>query len=257
MAVDYFHRLIVTGAHEDVRAFRRRMHREYPRTIGGETWNEIVPFSFGGLYEVAPAASRVESEVPFDPYELSAWPVRALDSRRSEVRYQFQTRNLEILPFMRPLARALPALTFTLTTLCLDDSSIESYRLSGRNVQKWMLPEHRRDFHWDRARRKFGLAGDEVYDDDEADRWAEEEMLAEALGHWDDAGLVRRNPHPKRYRWWNAVRLRDLDTERKLSVLEMGLFLDDQSGKNRNKTRERHRRPKTRRKSSDHRRRRR
>ena len=39
------------------------------------------------------------------------------------------------------LARALPALTFTLTTLCLDDSSIQTYRLFGRKVQKWTLPE--------------------------------------------------------------------------------------------------------------------
>lgn len=231
MAVDYFHRLLVGGPREQVHTFRRRMHREYPRTVGGETWTEIVPFSFPALYEVAPAASHVESEVPFEPYELSAWSVRALDSGRSEARYQFQTRNLEMLPLMRPLARALPALTFTLTTLCLDDSSIESYRLSGRKVQKWTLPEQRRQFHWDRARRKFGLAGDDVYDDDEADRWAEEEMLAEALGHWDDAGLVRRNRHPKRYRWWNAIRLRDLETERKLSLLQLGLFLDESEPK--------------------------
>jgi hypothetical protein len=233
VAVDYFHRLLVRGPREQVHSFRRRLHREYPRTIGGETWTEIVAFSFAALYEVAPAARRVESEVPFDPYELSAWPIRALDRRRSEVRYQFQTRNLEMLPFVRPLARALPALTFTLTTLCLDDSSIESYRLSGRNVQKWTLPDQRRDFHWDRARRKFGLAGDDVYDDHEADQWAEEEMLAEALGHWDEAGLVRRRQRPKRYRWWNAIRLRDLETERKLSLLQLGLFLDESEPKKR------------------------
>ena len=249
MAVDYFHRLIVAGPREDVQAFRRRMHREYPRTIGDESWTEIVPFSFAGLYELAPAARRVESEVPFDPYELSAWPIRALDRRRSEVRYQFQTRNFEMIPLVRPLARALPTLTFTLTTLCLDDSSIESYRLFGRNVQKWTLPEQRRDFHWDRARRKFGLAGDDVYDDDEADRWAEEQMLAEALGHWDDAGPLRRHQRPKRYRWWNAIRLRDLDTERKLSVLQLGMFLDESdtkkssSGKGRKRTARRRRTP--------------
>lgn len=221
MAVDYLHRLLVTGSHRNVRAFRRGIRREYPRTIAGETWTEVVPFSFTRLYELAPAARRVEAEIPFDPYEISAWPVRHIDRRRAEARYQFQTRNLELVTFLRALARALPELTFTLTTLCLDDSSIESYRLSGRKEWKWLLPDSRREVHWDRARKKFKLAGDDVYDDDEADRWVEEELLAEALSHWDERGRVRRNraPGARPYRWWNAIRLRDLDTERTLSLL--------------------------------------
>ena len=60
MAVDYFHRLLVSGKPADVRAFRDAIYREYPRTIAGETWTEIAPFSFAGLYELAPAARRVE-----------------------------------------------------------------------------------------------------------------------------------------------------------------------------------------------------
>jgi hypothetical protein len=109
-----------------------------------------------------------------------------------------------------------------------DDSSIETYRLTGRSEQRWPFPESRRDFHWDRARKKFKLAGDNVYDDDEADYWAEQEMLTEAFGHWDDAGRMRRGRAP-RYRWWNAIPLRDLDTERKLSVLERSLVLETES----------------------------
>jgi hypothetical protein len=231
MAVDYFHRLLVTGRPKDVRAFRRAIYREYPRTIAGETWTEIVPFSFAGLYELAPTARRVEAETPFDPYELSAWPVRNIGEHSAEVRYQLQTRNLELVTLLRPLARALPKLTFTLTTSCLDDSSIESYRLSGRREESWLLPDSRRDFHWDRARKKFKLAGDDVYDDDDSDHWAEQEMLTEAFGHWDEAGRIRRGRAP-RYRWWNAIRLRDLDTERKLSLLAMGFVLEEESGAN-------------------------
>ena len=53
MAVDYFHRLLVSGKPADVRAFRDAIYREYPRTIAGKTWTEIVPFSFAGLYELA------------------------------------------------------------------------------------------------------------------------------------------------------------------------------------------------------------
>jgi hypothetical protein len=236
MAVDFFHRLLVSGKPADVRAFRDDIHREYARTIAGETWTEIVPFSFAGLYELAPAARRVESEIPIDPYDLSAWPMRAVEGDRAEIRYQMQTCNLELLDFLRPLARALPRLTFTLTTLCFDDSSIESYRLHRRREQRWVLPDRRRDFHWERAREKFKLVGEEVYEDDEADQWAEEEMLTEAFGHWDEAGRVRRGRAPRRYRWWNAIPLRDLDTERKLSLLEMGLVLDASSGTTRSET---------------------
>lgn len=154
--------------------------------------------------------------------------MRTLPEGRAEIRYQLHTRNMELIDFLRVIARALPSLTFTLMTLCLDDSSIETYRLRGRREQKWMLPERRRDFHWDRARKKFNLAGDDVYDDDEADHWAEEEMLTEAFSHWDETGRVWRNRAPGRYRWWNAVPL--LDTERKLSLLAMGLVLEEESG---------------------------
>jgi hypothetical protein len=229
MAVDYFHRLLVSGKPADVRAFRDAIYCEYPRTIAGKTWTEIVPFSFAALYELAPAARRVEAQIPFDPYDLSDWPMRTPEDGRAEIRYQLHTRNLELIDFLRPLARALPRLTFTLTTLCLDDSSIESYRLRGRREQRWMFPNRRRDFHWERARKKFKLVGDKVYENDEADHWAEEEMLTEAFSHWDEAGRVRPGRAPRQYRWWNAIPLRDLDTERKLSLSEMGLVLEKQS----------------------------
>ncbi len=236
MAVDYFHRVRVSGTPEDVRDFRNRIYREYPRTIAGRTWTEIVPFSFAALYDLAPAVQKIAPEVPFDPYDLSAWPVRRLDDQRAEIRYQLHTRNVEFIAFLRPLARALPRLTFTLTTLCLDDSSIESYCLHGRREQKWVLPNRRRDFHWDRARKKFKLVGDDVYDDDEAEHWAEEEMLTEAFSHWDTYGRVRRARALHRYRWWNAVPLRDLDTERELSLLEVALALDKSPGATKGRT---------------------
>jgi hypothetical protein len=237
MAVDYFHRLLVAGPRFEVREFQRRMHREFSRTIAGQTWTEIVPFSFEALYELAPTVRSIEAEIPFDPYELSAWPVRNINGGRAEVRYQFQTRNLELFPFMAPLALALPALTFTLVTFCLDASSIEAHRLRRSRVQKWVLPDRHQELHWNRARRKFGLVGDEVYDDDDARRWAEEEMLHEALNHWDEAGRVRRG-RLRRHEWWNAVPLRDLDTERKLSRLAIGIELEEKAkAKNRRKRR--------------------
>ena len=84
MAVDYIHRLLVSGKPAGVRAFRDAIYRSYPRTITGETWTEIAPFSFAGLYELAPAARRVEREIPDDPYDLSAWPVRTVEGELAE-----------------------------------------------------------------------------------------------------------------------------------------------------------------------------
>ena len=163
MATDYFHRLVVTGRAERIWDFSKRIHREYPRTVAGETWTEIVPFSFAALYDIAPRARTIEAEVPYDAYELSAWPVTRNGRRDALVRYQFQTRNMEMAPLIRVLARAVRDLTFTLVTFCLDDSSIESYRFEAGRQRKWTLPPRVSAAHWERARRKFGLSGDDVY----------------------------------------------------------------------------------------------
>ncbi len=216
MAIDYFHRLVVTGDAKRVRRLARELHRDYPRRVGGETWTEVVPFSFAALYEMAPRARRIEHEIPCDPYELSVWPVRLSAGGKAEARYQFQTRNLELAPFIRLLAAVQPKLDFTLVTLCLDDSSIETRFFSGGKSRSWLLPDRLRTVFWDRARRKFGFGGDDVYDDDDAERWAEEQMLAEALGHWRTTESERARV--KRYRWWNQLCLRDLDTERQLAL---------------------------------------
>ena len=216
MAVDYFHRIVVTGDAKRVGRLARQLHRDYPRTVAGETWTEVVPFSFAALYEMDPRARRIEHEIPSDPYELSTWPVRVSAGGKAALRYQFQTRNMELAPFIRLLAAVQPKLDFTLVTLWLDDSSIESRFFSGGKSRTWTLPERLRTSWWDKARKKFRLKGDDVYDDDDAERWAEEQMLAEALGHWRTSESERARV--KRYRWWNQLRLRDLDTERQLAL---------------------------------------
>jgi hypothetical protein len=173
-------------------------------------------------------------EIPDDPYDLSTWPVRTVEGERAEIRYQMHTRNLELIDFLRPLARALPRLTFTLSTLCVDDSSVASYRLHGRREQRWRLPDRRLDVYWERAKKKFKLPGDDP--DEEAEHWVEQEMLAEAFSHWDEAGTVRRGRAPRRYRWWNAIPFRDSDMERKLSLAQMELVLDESFGTTRSQS---------------------
>ena len=180
---------------------------------------------------MAPDARRIETEVPCDPYELSSWPVRRIGRNQSEIRYRFQTRNMEMNGLIRVLSRALPSLTFTLATLCLDDSDIEVYRLKGRSTQKWAFPQRRRDFHWSRARIKFGLAGDDVYDDDDAEHWAEEEMLHEALTHWDEDNAAAHSHRRSRDRWWSQLPLRDLATERQFLLYEIAKKLSSKAPK--------------------------
>ena len=221
MAVDYLHRLIVRGPRKGVLAFRREIYRRYPRKIGRRSWTEIVPFSFAALYEIAPAARRIEEEVPGDAYDMSVWPMRRIGRTQAEVRYQVHTRNLEMADLIRVLARARPALTFTLLTFCLDDMSIELYRFGNGRTKKWEYPEERREIHWDRARAKFGLAGEDVYEDDAAEHWAEEEMLHETLSHWEKGTGKTQAGRERRYDWWDALPVRDLMTEKQLFVLEL------------------------------------
>lgn len=118
MAVDFLHRLLVEGPPADVRQLRADLWTEYPREVGGEKWTEVVPFSFARLYALAPAARRVEKQVPYDPYDLSVWPIRRLSARRALLRYRFHTRNLEVDGLVAALARARPSLRFLLVSQC-------------------------------------------------------------------------------------------------------------------------------------------
>lgn len=130
VAVDYSHRLITEGPPATVARLRDDLHAAYPRVIKRKTWIEVVPFSFERLYALAPAARRIERDVPYDPYDLSVWPIRRFAPRRALLRYQFHTRNLEVDRLLRPLSRVYPSLRFVLATFCVDDSSVSTYLLS-------------------------------------------------------------------------------------------------------------------------------
>jgi hypothetical protein len=225
MAVDYWHRVVGTGSPDHVIAFRDAMKRTTVRRLGGKTWQEDVSFSFQALYEIAPSARQVEPQVPYDPYDLSAWPVRRISARRAEVRYQFHTRNLEMIGLLQALSQSFPWLTFRLVTMCLDDSSVESYRLLRATTHRWIVPDKRQKAHWDRARKKFRLDGDSVYDDDGARHCAEMGILDEALDHWE------RGRRRHRRQWWNQEPERDLEIERELCLIELSEKLASRSRK--------------------------
>ena len=221
MAVDYLHRLIVTGSRGAVDLFRQQLRRRVRRSVAGhKLWRENIPFSFERLYKLVPTAVRIEPEVPCEPYDMSVWPIQRLPGELAEVRYQLHTRNLELLPFVRPLSKKFPALEFRLMTDC-EGEEISGYRVCDGRVRSWLLPEARHEASWERARQQFGLTGDEVYDDDDARHFAEELMREEALDHWDrEAGGAQ--PSRRRARsWWNRPVSRDLETERVIAMAEL------------------------------------
>jgi hypothetical protein len=223
MAVDYFHRLIIHGPRPKLVDLRRRLTRTWSRRSGRRTRTGQLPFSFAALYDIAPAASRVEREVPGEPYDVRVWPIAQGDRGPAELRYQLHTREIDLFGFLRPLSRACPSLTLVLSTLYLDDGEFASFHARRGKLKRWFLPPRRHEVHWERARRKFRLAGDDVYDDDYATFYAEEGMNDEALAHWERPATL--HGRRRRRQWWNRPVARDFETERELDFIEISKVL--------------------------------
>jgi hypothetical protein len=122
------------------------------------------------------------------------------------------------------LSRRFPRLIVRLSTHCLDGSDVVGFLIQGGKVRRWELPRRRREFHWDRARREYGLVGEAAYDDDEAELFAEDGMRDEALDHWE-AGTPRREVPRRRRQWWNRQVARDFMTEREIDLIQVGELL--------------------------------
>ena len=136
---------------------------------------------------------------------------------------------------VKALSRAVPTLTFVLATLCVDDSDTESYHIRAGVRRKWALPPRRKEFHWNRARVKFALEDDWVYESDDAEHWVDEELLAEALVHWDvSAGRRQSDRPPRRWQWWNRLVLRELAIEKELELYEANATITSETLAGRN-----------------------
>jgi hypothetical protein len=219
MAVDYFHRVIVTGPLRQIDQLRRGLVHTTSRRVERRAWKERVPFSFAALYAIAPGARRVFRNVPYDPYDVSAWPVVRLNRVRAEIRYQLHTRRIELVGLTRALSRMFPRLTFQLLTHCVDFDEIVAFRLRNGKVRRRCLPASRHEIHWDRARKKFNLAGDDVYEDDAARVFAEDGMRDDALDHWKQPRRSSRKV--RRRQWWNRPVVRDIETEQEIALIEL------------------------------------
>jgi hypothetical protein len=120
--------------------------------------------------------------------------------------------------FVRVLSRTLKRLTIRLSTLYLDDSEVVGFLVRDGKVNRWLLPGKRRDFHWDRARKKFKLVGDDVYNDDDAELFAEDGMLEEVLDHWEPQRRSTSRTRPRN--WWSRPVARDFMEQRQLDFIE-------------------------------------
>jgi hypothetical protein len=214
MAVNFFNRLIVSGPHGLVLEFQTRAERTYERTVCAETWTEHLPFSFTALQEITPIFPK--NDLPFEPYEIAEWPVKQLSPRRAEVRYQFETRAVDLSPALKRLSRKLPRLTFRLMTLCLDDGDVETWEIRAGKMRFRRVSARRHEFHWDAARRKFHLEERDVYENDDATRFAELRICQEALGSWE-----KQNGRPRRLDWTRGLVFMKLEDERLIAMASL------------------------------------
>jgi hypothetical protein len=245
MAVTYHHRLVISGPPKELKAFRDAVGLTVTRRPAAKVpeWCEYVPISFSAMYARCPRLARVEPNLPYDPYDISWWPKRSLPDGREEIRYQFHIRNLEMRNFLAPFSREFPQLGFKLVIFCLDDCSIDSYLISNGKTRKYTLPPSRNEWHWERARKRFEIEGDELYEDEDARLFAEEGMLEEALDHWQLA-TGNRGAVPvarrKRRNWWNRPSVRNLEFEQKLAMAEISQSLADEAAAKRSAKKKRH-----------------
>jgi hypothetical protein len=221
MAVDYFHRLVLTGSPAAIEEMRRKLRRTVQRTAAGEHWREIIPFSFAGLYELAPESYRIMRAVPCDPYDISVWPAKRLSARRAQVRYAMHTRNLELASFIHELARKFAGITFHLVSDC--DGDITSFQFGKGRYLQCTLPQSTQEDYWDRARKKFGLLGEAVYEDSAATRFAEEEMRRAALQYWDRGSRFKLCAIRS---WSKRPVSRDLESEREFAMAQLSRAAD-------------------------------
>lgn len=134
--------------------------------------------------------------------------------------------------FLVPFSRLFPELEFKLVIFCLDDDCIDSYLIRDGKARKYTLPQQRNEWHWEQARKKFGIHGDEIYEDEEARRFAEEGRMEESLDRWElSASGKRATPAPRRRRrnWWNRPKVRELGFEQELAMAEISQQMADEA----------------------------
>lgn len=234
MAVDYIHRLVLTGKSADVRQFAADMRRTMRHGPVGrvKAWREYVPLCFDAMWERCPSLRRVHDVPPFNPYELAVWPLEHLRDGRDRKRYRFHTRSMDVFPVFRIVSRYYPRLAFVIATLCLDGGEFEGFFFHEGRMRRWTMSDSRQDVYWGRAAKKIGWTGEIRYDNDELQFLAEDGMWEETLRHWDRAvdavtlragGRTRTRPGKRpdtRVSWWNRPQRRPLWPDRSQVLIE-------------------------------------
>ena len=218
MAVTYLNRLLVLGAPDRVLEFRDTMRRTLDRQVGERSWQEDVPFS---LETVARLTRTRDPDSYCEPYGMSVWPIRRVTPRRAELRYQFETRNLEMSDLVTALSKRFPKLMLRLVIHCLDDDRPYGFEMRAGRTRTRSISNPRHEAHWNAARRKFRLRDDDVYDDDVATEFAEERMREAVLN------ALERTPELRRRRdWWNQVSIRSIEDEQVFALAAINDAID-------------------------------
>lgn len=224
MAVEYLNRIVALGAAPRVKEFRDAMRRTVDRKVRDKIWQDEVPFSLETLARITEMSDP--EDYAYEPYDISVWPIRRISSRQVELRYQFTTRNLDMAEPLTLLSNHFPKLTFRFVAFCSVDGGVYGYRIRDGGSAFRHLSEARTESHWNAARKKFRLSGDDVWDDDLATEFAEERMREDLLNSWDPPGRIRR-----RRNWSDQPEARPFEDERVIAMVEISDAQDRKKAK--------------------------
>ena len=215
MATDYYHYIVVSGPRHAVEDFVHRIALVATRRVAGKVTHTTVPFSFESLYTM----TRMKDEVPYEPYDMTRWPIGRRGPRAAEVRYRFHTRNLEMHSLVERLSGVTPRLRFALVTQWLDTGDFAAFTLEkGRTRGNWFDEDWREPF-WEKAAQKYEMPVDDAYDDSAAEYFAESLMLEEAVKIATGSS--------RRYEWGGGRVYRELENERATAIHDIAMAMKE------------------------------
>jgi hypothetical protein len=203
-----FNRIAIMGTRSKVLQFRDDARRRLSPALKKLLRVPYVAFSLEHLFSKNRLPAPSPDGIPFDAYQdgKDTWAGHYFTSRLplaewhgyARIEYRVEVKNYEIYNLLIPLSRAYAELCFVDSEISLDSGEINAMYVARGRCSRWALPEDRCNAHWQRAAKENGVAKlDDAYEDDSVRSDAEENMLAEAMAHWDKRvlrALRTRNP---------------------------------------------------------------
>jgi hypothetical protein len=187
VSVIFFNLVAVIGSRPAVLEFRSDARRRLSPSLRAEFGISQVDLSLDKLFRKHRLAASSSAGIPGDNghYLTTALPIAKWHTF-ARVLYEFEIKNYQIHELLAPLSRCYREVCFVNSEICLDDGSITSICVVRGRASTWDFPEDRKNYHWERAAKKHGVAQlEDAYEDDSIRSDAEDGMLLEAIGHWD------------------------------------------------------------------------